>query len=485
MRIILIQFFNFHPIFGHCPQVQRLLEYLDQSVKEISQDIAYLSEGVTDFESKAISPDEWTKDAYENFKKIHASINTTRFAIKKIIEDSQKSTQAAQDGNLSYRSDPQAHEGEFRSIIKGLNNILDLTLIPINEAMRVSHEYAKYNFKPRFNPTLPVKGDWIPFKDALDEIGDRVSDAISILHKKVQDLSVSIEEANSSVEEISSGTQEISTIMDQVSENSKSSNVSISQIINAMEDLIHTVGEVSQKADSVAGLSQQATASAQLGMEKVKNTEHSMNEIILSTEHVDSIIKGINAEMNEIGKIVRAISDIANQTNLLSLNAAIEAARAGEAGKGFAVVASEVKSLAQDSRKSAENITEMISVLQQKTKSAEEAMTRSISVVRDGNVTLSETIAAFTHIAATIDDINKHILDVASATEEQAASVEEVTASMQEVSLLSHKTSEELISTSVSIRQTSTALDQINKVVNNVVVIGDGVNQELSYFSVL
>lgn len=272
--------------------------------------------------------------------------------------------------------------------------------------------------------------------------------------------------------------------MTSVSENSLQGDRSISQIIKAMDDLNATVSEVSIKADSVASSSQEANEFAKKGTELVQKSVHSMAEITKSAEHVDVIVKDINTQMTEIGKIVRLISDIASQTNLLSLNAAIEAARAGEAGRGFAVVAAEVKSLAQDSRKSAENIAEQIKTLQSKAKSAGEAMSSSISTVHEGSAALTETVTAFTQIAETIDTINKNIMDVAASTEEQAASVEEVTASMQEVSYLTHKTSEEVTSTSSSIAQTSHALNQISQVINSIVIVGEGVNKEISRFSV-
>ena len=471
-------------MFIDCTEVQQLIEYLDHSVTAISQDITNLASGKTDFESKAIKGNEYTQKAEKNLNTIHESINSTRLALEHIIKDIDRTTDAALSGDLSFRADPSVHQGNFQNIIEKLNNTLDATLTPVAEAMSVSREYARYNFTARFNPGLEVKGDWVAFKDALDQTGNAISHAISLLNQKISELSASIEEANSSVEEITSGSQEIASIMENVSKNSESGDSSIAQIIRAMEDLTRTVSEVSHKADSVAVLSRGATASAKQGMERVRRSEQSMSEIMTAAEHVDAIVKDINAEMNEIGKIVRVISDIANQTNLLSLNAAIEAARAGEAGRGFAVVASEVKSLAQDSRKSAENINEMITTLQQKAKSAEDAMAQSVQVVHDGSSALAETVTSFTDIAQAIGDIHQHITDVAAASEEQAASVEEVTASMQEVAFLTHKTSEEVINTSVAIKQTSAALEQISEVVNTIVVISDGVHQEISRFTV-
>ena len=465
-------------------EIVRQVEYLEKSVVNISQDIHHLSSGKTDFESSVIPGDEWTKDAEKKISSIHQAINTTRTAIERIIHDFERTTKAALDGDRKYRADPAAHQGSFSSIIEGLNLTLDATVTPVAEAMRLSHDYSEYKFNSRFNPDLEVKGDWISFKESLDQIGTAVSHAISLLNKNILELSEGIEEATSSIEEITSGSQEISSMMESISKNSTSGDSSITQIIRAMEDLTHTVSEVSQKADSVAGLSQEATSSAKRGMELVKKSELSMADIMRSAGHVDAIVKDINAEMSEIGKIVQVISDIANQTNLLSLNAAIEAARAGEAGRGFAVVAAEVKTLAQDSRKSAGNISDMITNLQKKAKSAEDAMAQSVRIVEEGSSSLTETVSAFSLIDSTIEDINRHIIDVASASEEQAASVEEVTASMQEVAFMINKTSNDVKTTSTSTKEISTALEQMTGVVNSIVAIESRVHGEISRFSI-
>ena len=225
-------------------------------------------------------------------------------------------------------------------------------------------------------------------------------------------------------------------------------------------------------------------AAVENGIDLARQTEKAMKEIAKSASEVDSIVIGINEQMEEIGKIVKLITDIANQTNLLALNAAIEAARAGDAGRGFAVVAAEVKSLAQDSRKSAENIADMISTLQTKAKNATEAMNISTTSVREGNIALGKTLTAFNQIADTVENITKNIVDVASASEEQAASVEEVTASIQEVSELVQNTAHEAGNAASATEETTVSIEEISKIVNNVVVIVDSVSHEMFKFKV-
>lgn len=251
-----------------------------------------------------------------------------------------------------------------------------------------------------------------------------------------------------------------------------------------MEDLNITVAEVSRRAEEVSSTATTANGYAKNGVQLAQKSETAMEEIKRSSTEVDQIVKDINQQMDEIGKIVRLISDIANQTNLLALNAAIEAARAGEAGRGFAVVAAEVKSLAQDSRQSAENIADMIMTLQTKAKKANDAMGHAGETVAIGSNALSETLGAFEQIAGSIDDITRNATDVASSSEEQAASVEEVTASINEVSGLVQNTAKEAGDAAAATQEASASIDQISKIVANVNEIVETVSLEMAKFKI-
>jgi len=464
--------------------VYKLVEYLEKSVQKVSEQIGFLAEGKTNFTTSVIPGDEYTKSAMESFITINRSLDMARKAIEKLVVDSVGVADAAAAGILSHRINPEIHQGDFRNVVEKLNATLDSVVVPTREAMRISEEYAQFNFAAHFSPHATIRGDWVPFQDALNKIGIEVSSILSLTNNQIIELMKNTEEANASIEEIAAGSEEITSIMGAIRKNAMQGDTATAQILSAMNDMIGVVSDVSAKADSVATLSHETNAFTKQGIELAQNSDKSMQAITQSSEHTGVIISDINEQMNEIGKIVKLISDIASQTNLLALNAAIEAARAGEAGRGFAVVAAEVKSLAQDSRKSAADIADLIAKLKEKAQSATNAISEAKIVVKDGNRTLMETVQAFNQIAEKIEIINSHITEVASATEEQAASVQEVTASMQEIATLTHTISNDTNTVSTASNESSAALNQINEVVTNIVSIIEGVSGEMSKFSV-
>ncbi|HWQ64059.1 MAG TPA: methyl-accepting chemotaxis protein, partial [Methanospirillum sp.] len=475
---------RFIEIFSDMTAIRSLVQYLNKSVEEVQNNISSLAKGDTTFNVKILDADEYSASAREEFVKIGQAIDTARKAITHLVKDSNAIANAAIAGDLKFRSDSSVHEGDYREIIEGMNKTLDSINIPIVESMKVAGNYANYNFTTRFDPTIDIKGDWIQFKKELNNIGIQISEAISLINKSVSDLASSAEEANASIEEVLAGAHQIAANTGKVSQNADQGGDGIVQVLKAMEDLNETVSAVSQKTESVSVASNETNSLAKGGITLAKQSEKAMGDITTSTNEVNSIVNGINSQMDEIGKIVRLISDIANQTNLLALNAAIEAARAGEAGRGFAVVAAEVKSLAQDSRKSAENIADMIATLQTKANQATQAMGKSTGAVKEGSSALEQTLTAFNKIANTIEEINQNIVEVASASEEQAASVEEVTASIQEVANLVQNTSREAGDAAAATEEASASIDEVGRIMGGVVRIVENISGEMTKFKV-
>ena len=274
--------------------------------------------------------------------------------------------------------------------------------------------------------------------------------------------------ATRNIEDASKGIQQIARNTTQVSELAEKSSEAVDQIQKAMQDMSAAVEEITSSMESVSVLSKETNDLSKNGAKLAGNAEKSMSEISSSSAQVYEIVADVEKQMGEISKIVILIRELANQTNLLALNAAIEAARAGDAGRGFAVVATEVKSLAQESRNSAERIEEMITTLKKSTQNASESMGAAKTIVEQGSRMVTETLQSFNRIAEAVDKVAKSASEVAAATEEQAATTEEITASVHEVATQVTHTAKEATDAAAAAEEASAAIDQISAMVHSV-----------------
>ena len=402
--------------------------------------------------------------------------------LRGLIDESNKLSIAAVEGRLSVRGDADKFKGGYWEIIAGINKTFENVVIPLNEGMRISGEYAAGNFTARFDEKIKMRGDFRAFKDSLNRVGTDISASMVSINQQLTNLAANTEEANASIQEVSAGSNQCAINASSVSENAEKTTKGMHQVQQAMDDLSRAIQEVALKSESVAQLVTDTTSYSKNGMDLAQKTETGMQGITKSSNEVNQIIGEIKGQMDKISEIVDLITDLANQTNLLALNAAIEAARAGEAGRGFAVVATEVKSLAVESRASAERISEMIENLQTQTNNAVEAVAASNQGVRDGSLALQETISSFGNIVGSIDKISQNVTEVAAAAEEQAASIEEVAASLSEVMNLVENSSREAQDSAAATEESSAAVDQITRVVGNINGIAEAVSREVSKF---
>jgi len=404
--------------------------------------------------------------------------------LRALNEESNALSKAAVEGKLTVRGNAGRFKGGYWEIIAGINKTMDHVVNPLHEGMRVSAEYAGGNFTARFDPKIEVHGDFKKFRQSLDNIGMQVSSSLGSVSQQTGDLTAAAEEAAAGTQEVAAGANQIATNAQKVSENSHQCTASIEQVLKAVEDMSSAVQEVTTNMENVSQQANHASDAAKQGAALAENVERDMSDIAASTETVYGIVKEIEKQMNDITQIVGLIRDLANQTNLLALNAAIEAARAGESGRGFAVVASEVKSLAEESRASAEKIEQMINELNRATKNATEATGNSKDLVIKGAQMSVQTIAAFRKITEAADKVAGAASEVAAATEEQAATTEEITASMHEVQIQIEKTAKEAGDAAAATEEATASITGINKVVENVNRVAENVAREIGKFTI-
>ncbi|MDD1694686.1 MAG: methyl-accepting chemotaxis protein [Methanoregula sp.] len=360
----------------------------------------------------------------------------------------------------------------------------------VDELAKIYTLMAKGDLTPRYKLTDPdadTRENYdilVKLRDAVRGIVVSLEANIGDVNKRMQHLTTTSDSATRSVDDASKSVNQIAKNTGVVSENAQKSAEGIEQMAKAMQDMSAAVEEITSSMESVSTQANNANSSAKSGAILAENVNKDMTEITNSTNNVYGIVKDIEKQMNDIGKIIILIRDLASQTNLLALNAAIEAARAGEHGRGFAVVASEVKSLAQESRSSAEKIEEMITQLNLATRKATDAMESSKTLVSKGFTESSQALEAFKTIQKAAETVANSASEVAAASQEQAATTEEITASVSEVATLIEHTAKEAGDAAAATEESAAAIDEIARMITTVNEVAVGAMEANRKFKV-
>jgi len=261
---------------------------------------------------------------------------------------------------------------------------------------------------------LPVQGQ--------DEMA-QLATAFNAFVERMQDL---VRQVGAATEQLAAASNQLSITSGETSQQVLSQQSETDQVATAMNEMTATVQEVARNANEAARSAQQTDEEASAGREVVRQTIASIQSLAAGVEDGAAVIERLSADSAEIGQVLDVIRSIADQTNLLALNAAIEAARAGEQGRGFAVVADEVRTLASRTQSSTEEIQKMIERLQGNAGNAVAAMEKGRVQGRESVAQASragDSLEAITGAVASINDMNAQI---ASAAEEQSAVAEEI-----------------------------------------------------------
>lgn len=285
---------------------------------------------------------------------------------------------------------------------------------------------------------------------------DELGQLMSSLCRMSGNLKSIIEKISLASNQVASASEEMSATAEEMVNGMDNQTTQTSQVASAMEEMSATVLEVAKNAQGAASTAREATATAKKGGEVVAKTVQGMQRIAGTVQKSARTIGELGKSSDQIGEIVAVIDDIADQTNLLALNAAIEAARAGEQGRGFAVVADEVRKLAEKTTKATKEIATMIKNIQKETEGAVNAMEVGTREVADGVRLANQAGDSLNMIIASIAKVNEMITQIATAAEQQSSAAEEISSSIEKIASVTRETTE-------GSRQTSSATYDLSK----------------------
>ena len=283
-------------------------------------------------------------------------------------------------------------------------------------------------------------------------------------------LRQTIEQIAGSATQLGAAAEELSTVTEEASRGLQQQNNEIEQAATAVNEMTAAVEEVARNAVSTSEASSQSTQAAREGRDRVVETVNAIQTMTHDVQNTSVMIEGLAAQGRDIGKVLDVIRAIAEQTNLLALNAAIEAARAGEAGRGFAVVADEVRALAHRTAQSTQEIEKMVAGIQNGTGQAVSSMQQSNQRTQSTLEMARAAGVALEQITQSIHLINERNLVIASASEEQAQVSREVDRNLVNIRDLATQSATGANQTSVATHELSRLAVDLNAMVARFVI---------------
>lgn len=393
----------------------------------------------------------------------------------------------------------------IENVNKSMNNSL-IYLITINAAsiilgfiiMLIVNAFISHHLRKVVDTTKTIaKGDLtvepLTYK-GKDEIG-QLSEAVNMLNTNIKAIVQNVANAASAVtksseslmlssREVKEGSEQMVITMDELATGAESQATSASDLAERMGRFVEAVQESQQTGRDVATSSQHVLNLTAEGMKLMRESVQQMEEIdkIVSVS-VDKVL-GLAKKSEEIFHLVEVVKDIADQTNLLALNAAIEAARAGEHGRGFAVVADEVRKLAEEVASSVTEITDIVTSIQEETDEVVATLNGGYDEVKQGTEQIEKTGDSFNAIDHFINQMVENISNVADRLEEIAKNSEQMNNLITDIAAVSEQAAAGVEESSAATEETSSSMDEITANAEELAKLAEQLNKEIRAFKI-
>ncbi len=364
--------------------------------------------------------------AKDNQDEISPALQKMLKTVCGLVAEMERLSVSAVNGKLSVRGNAETFEGKYREIVQGVNATLDALSRPVEDSARALSLMAEGDLTVRVEGEY--HGDHRKIVESINTVAGSLERAMRNVSEAVAATASASSQISASTEEMAAGAQE------QTSQ--------AGEVAGAVEEMTKTILENSRNAGVAAETAKAARENAERGMGVVAETVEGMKRIAEVVHLSAGTVRELGKSSDQIGEIISVIDDIADQTNLLALNAAIEAARAGEQGRGFAVVADEVRKLAERTTKATKEIAGMIKKIQADTAGAVSSMEEGTGEVEKGKKLADRAGASLQEIVGVSQKVTDMVTQIAAASEQQSSASEQISKNVEGISKVTGETAQ-------------------------------------------
>ena len=299
------------------------------------------------------------------------------------------------------------------------------------------------HIKPFAAKVADAEGNVLGYVELASDVTAMVEKEAEIF-ANMEKMQTVASQVTSVTDQVASASEELSAQIEQASQGANTQKARVGESATAMEQMNVTVLEVAKNASFAAEMGEATKTKAEEGARLVKLTMERISSIKTMSEQLKADMGELGGQAENIGQVMAVIADIADQTNLLALNAAIEAARAGEAGKGFAVVADEVRKLAEKTMSATHDVAQAIAAIQASAKRSMEGTGQTARAIDESNELSRTSAGQLLEIVADIEATSEQIRSIATAAEEQSATSEQITRATEEINQIAMESADGL-----------------------------------------